>query len=350
MIVKGYKIEPAASLTRAVLDGENLAGADLTAASLYRAELGGADLRGAILAKADLEGADLSGADLRGANLRGADLRRANLAGADLTGADLTGAFLVNALLYGADLTNGRISGGELRGAAFLCADLTGVVLPEGLLETGSLSGAIIPGAQPTYKNLATDEKLKDLRKKAAYAREIYNNTDCDDDYDTYIDNAEKLIHWLYLCIKQALAIVNPRGAHREHVIAAFKSLAQSELDATDDDSENSRADQCDDNIHCLDSVYNQIVKSPVVIKAGVAAFLSEIALKLDVEVTETPENKDRITARLDQLASAVANLAGISKEDTPAKTVLAAIEASELTPQIMDLVLDAVFDCADME
>ena len=350
MIVRGYKIEPAATLARADLGGADLAGVDLTAASLYRAVLSGADLRDAILTRADLEGADLSGAYLRDANLRGADLRRANLAGADLTGADLTGAFLVNALLYGADLTNVRISGAELRGAAFLCADLTGVVLPEVLLETGSLSGAIIPGTQPTYKNLATDEKLKDLRKKAAYAREIYNNTDCDDDYDTYIDNAEKLSHWLYQCIKQALAIVNPRGAHREHVIAALKSLAYSELDSTDDDSENSRASQCDDTIYCLDSVYNHIVKSPAVIKAGVAAFLSEIALKLDVEVTETPENKDRITARLDQLASDVANLAGISKEDTPAETVLAAIEASELTQQIMELVLDAVLDCAEME
>ena len=350
MIVRGNKIEPAATLPRATLDGEDLAGADLTGACLYRAELAGADLRGAILAGADLDGADLSGADLRDANLRGADLRRANLAGADLTGADLTGALLINALLYGADLTNVRISGAELRRAAFLCADLTGVVLPEGLLETGSLSGAIIPGTQPTYKNLATDEKLKDLRKKVVYAREIYNNTDSDDDYEAYVDNAEKLIHWLYQCIKQALAIVNPRGAHREHVIAALKSLAYSELDSTDDDSENSRASQCDDIISDLDSIYNHIVRSPVVIKAGVAAFLSEIALKLDVEVNETAENRDRIKARLDQLSSDVANLAGISKEETPAKTVLAAIEASDLTPQIMEIVLDAVLDCAEME
>jgi hypothetical protein len=69
----------------------------------------------------------------------------------------------------------------------------------------------------------------------------------------------------------------------------------------------------------------------------------------MDVEVKETHENRDSIAARLDQLASDVANLAGISKEETPAKTVLAAIEASNLTPEIMEMVCDAVLDCADM-
>ena len=198
MIVKGYKIEPAASLTRAVLDGENLAGADLTAASLYRAELGGADLRGAILAKADLEGADLSGADLRGANLRGADLRRANLAGADLTGASLDSTAITAKQLASAD-------------------------------------GSGVPT----------------------------------------LSRANKL---------------------------------------------------------------------------GVRSFLAKIDFKIDVEVNETPENWDRIIARLDQLSADVANLAGISKKKTPAETVLAAIEASNLTQQILELVSDAVLDCAEME
>ena len=70
----------------------------------------------------------------------------------------------------------------------------------------------------------------------------------------------------------------------------------------------------------------------------------------MDVEVTETPENRDKIISRLDQLSSDVARLAGISKEQTPAKTVLAAIEASNLTSEIMELVSDAVLDCAYME
>ena len=78
--------------------------------------------------------------------------------------------------------------------------------------------------------------------------------------------------------------------------------------------------------------------------------FLSEIDFKIDVEVKETPENRDRIIARLEQLSADVARLAGISKEKTPAKTALAAIEASNLTPEIMELVSDAVLDCAEME
>jgi hypothetical protein len=70
----------------------------------------------------------------------------------------------------------------------------------------------------------------------------------------------------------------------------------------------------------------------------------------MDVEVIETPDNRDRITARLEQLSADVAHLSGISKEETPAKTILSAIEASNLTPEIMELVSDAVLDCADME
>ena len=85
-------------------------------------------------------------------------------------------------------------------------------------------------------------------------------------------------------------------------------------------------------------------------IKEVIPALLEEISFRMDVEVTETPENRDKIISRLEQLSSDVASLAGISKEKTPAKTILAAIEASDLTPQIMELVSDAVLDCADME
>ena len=93
-----------------------------------------------------------------------------------------------------------------------------------------------------------------------------------------------------------------------------------------------------------------RIVKIGKTHKEVIPALLEEISFRVDTEVNETPENRDRIIARLDQLASDVARLAGISKEATPAKTVLAAIEASSLTPQIMDLVSDAVLDCAEME
>ena len=88
----------------------------------------------------------------------------------------------------------------------------------------------------------------------------------------------------------------------------------------------------------------------PAARRALIKTLLSEIDFKIDVEVKETPENRDKILARLDQLSSDVANLAGISKEETPAKTILAAIEASNLTQQIMELVSDAVLDFADMD
>ena len=81
----------------------------------------------------------------------------------------------------------------------------------------------------------------------------------------------------------------------------------------------------------------------------AVPRLLKEIHLRVDVKVIETPGNEERIAARLEQLASDVARLAGISKEESVAKTILAAIEASNLTPEIMEMVCDAVLDCADM-
>ena len=84
--------------------------------------------------------------------------------------------------------------------------------------------------------------------------------------------------------------------------------------------------------------------------KTQVSTLLEEISFRMDVEVIETPENRDKIISRLEQLSSDVARLAGISKQETPAKTALAAIEASNLTSEIMELVSDAVLDCADME
>ena len=94
----------------------------------------------------------------------------------------------------------------------------------------------------------------------------------------------------------------------------------------------------------------SRVVKIGKTHKEVIPALLEEISFRVDTEVTETPENRDRIRARLEQLSSDVASLAGISKEKTPAKTILAAIEASNLTPEIMELVSDAVLDCADME
>lgn len=118
---------------RCLLDGRNLAGADLSRAvlrdaSLQRAQLAGArlveldgfsarfvsadltevDLTGAVLRDADLTRAVLRGARLKGADLRGARLFRADLTRADLTGAQLAGADFTNAVLDGARWTDGE--------------------------------------------------------------------------------------------------------------------------------------------------------------------------------------------------------------------------------------------------
>lgn len=80
----------------------------ITKALLYGAYLSGADLRGAYFSYADLSGANLSGADLSGADLRGADLSGADLSYADLSGADLSGADLQGAVLAdGSRVVNG---------------------------------------------------------------------------------------------------------------------------------------------------------------------------------------------------------------------------------------------------
>jgi hypothetical protein len=64
---------------RAVLWGENLAGADLRGANLRRVDFRGATLVGTDLRCADLRCANLGLANLRFADLRFADLRGANL-------------------------------------------------------------------------------------------------------------------------------------------------------------------------------------------------------------------------------------------------------------------------------
>ena len=352
MTVHGYKIEPGAQLKWASLEFEDLTGADLTGADLR-----GAALEGANLTDANLEGANLIRANLGDANLSGADLRGAvfdlsNLAGANLAGADLTGAWLHWASLFGATLTGADLTGADLESTRFWCADLRGAVLTDKQLQDGDFSGAIIDGVRHGYISPAFDKTLKERVKKEEYAREVYKNIDVDEDYDDYVEAADELISRIMDSTQRALAIMMPRGEHRLQVIKELRNVAGAIHAYNDNDSDESSADLADNLIYHLDVAFRKILDPTAkeALKANIAAFLSEIALKLDVEVNETPENKDRIAARLDQLASDVARLAGISKAETPAQTILAAIEASNLTQQIMELVSDAVLDCAEME
>lgn len=78
-----------AHLSRAHLDGYDLAGADL-----YRANLWKATMRGANLSGADLSSANLNRTDLEGANLAGSNLRFCRMVGANVTNATLSGSFV----------------------------------------------------------------------------------------------------------------------------------------------------------------------------------------------------------------------------------------------------------------
>jgi hypothetical protein len=142
-----------------------------------------------------------------------------------------------------------------------------------------------------------------------------------------------------------------PRGEQRLEVIKQLRFVASAIHSYNDCESDESQSWLCENLITDLDRAFHTILNpgAKKSRKADVPRFLSEIGFKIDVEVNVTPENQDSIEARLDQLASDVADLAGISKQETPAKTILAAIEASNLTPEIMELVTEAVFDCADM-
>ena len=130
-------------LSRAVLNGANLAhanlsSADLSEATLRRANLKDADLRGADLTNADLTGANLSHATLTPGNLRPADLSHAILI-SNLRPAILTDAILISANLAQADLTNAILTDAKLAGA-----NLTQTILIGARLGHVDLSKSIL--------------------------------------------------------------------------------------------------------------------------------------------------------------------------------------------------------------
>jgi uncharacterized protein YjbI with pentapeptide repeats len=163
------------SLTRARLDGVNLASLDFTRADLHDATLRGATLHDARLERANLSGADLGKSDLTNASFAGADLSRANfidaivgattfagacldlavftkldLAGADFTGAtgedaDFTEAVLdeahfVNATLPRAHFTSARAARGDFSNAVLTGANFAGAKAPSIIMEGADLT------------------------------------------------------------------------------------------------------------------------------------------------------------------------------------------------------------------
>ena len=113
-------------MTRTIVSGANLKGANLTSAILTQVDSGEikgspklpsgwSQVNGYLIGDgAHLWSARLTRADLKGTTLTDAQLKYANLSGADITGVDLTGAFLKFANLSGADLTGAILTDANL--------------------------------------------------------------------------------------------------------------------------------------------------------------------------------------------------------------------------------------------
>ena len=124
--------------TKAVLEGQDLSGADmprvnLSGATLRNVILSTANMRAAILQSVDLRGSVLSGADLTDGDLTSSNLRRADLSTAKLTNTKLAGTDLAGASLRGA-----AMEGTDLRGANLLDADIasTDLSMTTGLIQS----------------------------------------------------------------------------------------------------------------------------------------------------------------------------------------------------------------------
>jgi len=143
--------QPWVNWNNCLMEGAQLAGADLRGARLRNASLAGADLRGAHLGGADLAYISLAGAKLWSAQLNQAALMGANLRNADVGSADLSGANLTYAVLKGADLTGANLAGADLtnadlQGAKIEDADFTAAKLAQAVWVDGSICPATAVG------------------------------------------------------------------------------------------------------------------------------------------------------------------------------------------------------------
>ncbi len=123
---------------KAVLEGQDLSGAqmagvNLSGASLRNVILSTANLRATILQSVDLRGSILTGADLSDGDLTSSNLRRADLSTAKLQNTRLAGTDLAGASLRGA-----KMEGTDLKGANLLDADIasTDLSMATGLIQS----------------------------------------------------------------------------------------------------------------------------------------------------------------------------------------------------------------------
>ncbi|SRR5579875_273962 len=136
----------AAILNEAILDEANLRGVNLRAASLSHARFAGATLDGANFYEAFLKEAVFARASLRQAQLREAYLSGAQFVAADLTGADFSGA----------DLTLAGIRESRTKGATLSRCYLSGISVENTPLEEAIQSDLIV--TQPWESSLAVDD------------------------------------------------------------------------------------------------------------------------------------------------------------------------------------------------
>jgi uncharacterized protein YjbI with pentapeptide repeats len=161
-----------------LLDGSNLADADLSHANLTGASLNHATVRGANLRSADLSFAKATDADFRGcriddARLVAADLQRTKFARASFRNAELQGADMTLVNLWGADLRDAILASADLGGAYAQKADLRGATLWSARLEGSDLSWADLRGAELRSANLENANVYAVQYDRWAYYRGI---------------------------------------------------------------------------------------------------------------------------------------------------------------------------------
>jgi hypothetical protein len=130
--------QPWVNWNNCLMEGVQLAAADLRGARLRNTSLVGADLRGAQLGGADLAYSNLVGVKFSGTHLAQVTMVGANLRNADLAGAELQGANLAYIILQSADLREADFTGADLTSA-----DLKGAMLKSALFAGANLSQAI---------------------------------------------------------------------------------------------------------------------------------------------------------------------------------------------------------------
>ncbi len=144
----------------AILDGVNLARANMKACRMERVSMIGAHFEGADLSGGDFLKADLQGTSFVGANLTGTGFEFAILNGSNFENTDVATALVQGAKAFiranfkNANLAEENLEGADLRGAYLEGANLEGTHLEGANLGDAHLEGAYLRGAHLEGTNL----------------------------------------------------------------------------------------------------------------------------------------------------------------------------------------------------